>query len=184
MPELPFSIGQHLTTEQAFEVIRFSDDVAHWVDVWQSKGFDSWEAWRRSHFKLVLERDLVWTFERIDLPLLEVPQWRGSVTPTWHTWAYGAFAEQPPRLKDLITNPFIANHRKIAEMVNRFNLATTVMALLRTPNGDTHVIEGMHRSCAIALRAAIGKPFNCELYAAIADWPDNEPPKLGKWPQQ
>lgn len=179
--ESPFKIGQKLTTDEVFEVIRIADDVPHWESVWKAKKHESWESWRKTHFKPILNKELDWTFVEIASPLIEVPQWRGCMTPTWNTWAYGNFLEKPPRLKDLITNPFVQNHWYIKEMAQNFKGNLTMMTLLKTPNNDIYVLEGMHRACALSIIAQNNDKLNCRLLAAMANWPESEPPKLGNW---
>ncbi len=168
-----------LTTSQVFNVWRDTEEpLEHWKSVWESKGFKSWEEWRRTTHAPLFEKQLSWNLYKISEPLKSVPEWRGGMFHAWNKWFYNSFKEQPPRLKDLLTHPGVHNHWYIREIANNFTSPTTLTAL-KMPDGDIVVVEGMHRACAIAMLAHDNKPIKAEVFVTIADWPDVKPPRLG-----
>ncbi len=126
----------------------------------------------------MFERELQWNLYKINEPAKSVPQWKGGMFHAWNKWFYPVLSERPPRLKDLITHPGVHNHWYIREIANNFPDSTTLTAL-RLPNNDIVVVEGMHRACAITMLAHDNKSFNKEVLIMIADWPENELPRLG-----
>lgn len=174
-----YKVGQSLTPEEVFEIIRQADYTEHWESAWKAKGYKNWEEWRRDHFKNILSLDLPWTYVEIREPLKEVPEWHGTLTPSWHKYFYGIFGGKPPKLKDLITHPGIANHWYIREMAKDFK--DSVVVILKNKNGEIFLLDGMHRCNAIALIARDKGNFNAKLFAAMVEWPEIDPPRLGMW---
>ena len=168
-----------LTTQEVFDIWRnVEEPLEHWKSFWKAKGFKNWEEWRKKSHAPVLEKNLNWNLYSVNNPLTEIPQWRGIMSHSWNKWFYPLFPEKPPRLKDLLTHPGVHNHWYIREIAKNFPASTT-LTTLRLPNGDLVIIEGMHRACAISLLALDEKVLTTDISVAIADWPDNEPPKLG-----
>src|SRR3989338_52163 len=168
-----------LTTSQVFDIWRdIEEPLEHWKGFWKTKGFKNWEEWRKQSHAPVLEKNLSWDLYLINNPLTEIPQWRGIMSHSWNKWFYPQFPEKPPRLKELLIHPGVHNHWYIREIANNLPASTTLTAL-HMSNGDIVVAEGMHRACAITMLAFDKKPLNTDVFVIIADWPDNEPPKLG-----
>lgn len=168
-----------LAPQEVFETWRnIEESVEHWTGVWQSKGFKSWEDWRRATHAPLFEKQLNWNLYKINEPLKSVPQWQAGMFHVWNKCFYNSFNEQPPLLKDLLTHPGVHNHWYIREIANNFPASTTLTAL-NMPNGDIVLVEGMHRACAIAMLAHDNKSLKTEVFVMIADWPDGKPPHLG-----
>lgn len=169
-----------LTPSQVFNTWRkIEEPLEHWDGVWKSKGFKSWEDWRRSTHASLFEKELQWNFYKISEPLKSVPEWKGGMFNAWNKWFYNSFSEKPPRLKDLLAHPGVHNHWYIREIANNFKDKETTFTATRLPNGDICIAEGMHRACAITMLAFDKKPLNTNVFVVIADWPDQEPPRLG-----
>lgn len=168
-----------LTPQEVFETWRNIEELLeHWKDVWQAKGFKSWEEWRQTTHAPLFEKQLSWNLYKINEPLKSIPEWRGGMFHAWNKWFYNSFQEQPPRLKDLLSHPGISNHWYIREIANNFPASTTLTAL-NMPNNDIVVVEGMHRACAITMLAFDKKLLNTDVFLLIANWPDTKPPRLG-----
>lgn len=174
-----------LTSQEVFETWRnIEESVEHWTGVWQSKGFKSWGDWRRATHAPLFEKELRWSLYKINMPTKSVPEWRGGMFHGWNKWFYPVFPEQPPKLKDLLTHPGVHNHWYIREIANHFPAATTLTAL-KMPNSEIIVAEGMHRVCAITMLAHDKKHLDTEVFVMLADWPENDPPRLGTgWESQ
>lgn len=168
-----------LTPSQVFETWRgIEESVEHWRSVWQTKGFKSWQEWRRTTHAPLFEKELQWNLYKINTPTKSVPEWKGGMFHAWYKWFYAVFPEKPPRLKELLTHPGVHNHWYIREIANNFPASTTLTAL-NMPNSDIVVVEGMHRACAITMLANDNKLLNTDVFVMIADWPDTKLPQLG-----
>lgn len=175
------SLTKPLTQEDVFETWRsMEESLEHWQSFWRSKGFKSWGQWRRATHAPLFAKELDWKLFKVNEPIKSVPQWRGGMFHSWNKWFYGAFPEKPPRLKDLLTHPGVHNHWYVREIANNFPNPTTLTAI-RLPNNDLVVVEGMHRACAITMMARDKKPLNTKILVILADWSNNEPPRLGHW---
>lgn len=170
---------KQLSQEDVFETWRdMEESLEHWQSFWQSKGFKSWEEWRRATHASLFEKELKWSLYKINEPIKSVPQWRGGMFHSWNKWFYNAFPKKPPRLKDLLGHPGVHNHWYIREIANNFSSPTTLTAL-RLPNGEFVIAEGMHRACAIAMLTHDNKTLDAEVLVMVADWPEADPPRLG-----
>lgn len=168
-----------LTLSQVFDVWRDTEEpLEHWKNVWQAKGFKSWEDWRRTTHAPLFEKKLNWNLSKINEPTKSLPEWKGGMFHAWNKWFYNSFREKPPRLKNLLTHPGVHNHWYIRKIANNFPASTT-LTVLKMPNSDIIVAEGMHRACAITMMAFDKKPLDTDVFAMIADWPDEKPPLLG-----
>jgi hypothetical protein len=168
-----------LTPKDVLETWRnMEENLEHWKGFWHSKGFKSWQEWRETSHAPLFKKQLNWSLYKVNEPLKSVPEWRAGMFHAWNKWFYVNFPEKPPRLKDLLSHPGINNHWYVREIANNFFSPTTLTAL-RMPNGDIVIAEGMHRACAITLIAHNNKPLNAEVFVMMADWPENEPPRLG-----
>src|SRR3989338_4519784 len=98
MQTLPFNPNlepiRSLATAEVFEIWRDTEEgLAHWNEVWRSKGFKYWEEWRRSTHEPILTANLSWTLYRVLVPLVEIPYWSGGMFHAWDKWFYGAFED-------------------------------------------------------------------------------------------
>lgn len=168
-----------LSWPDVFEIWRKTEEpLEHWQKLWKEKGFASWQAWRQATHANLRGQELSWALYRVANPVAEIPNWRGGMFHGWAKWYYPALAEQPPRFKDLLAHPGVNNHQYVREIANNFPPKTTVTAI-RLKNGEIVVVEGMHRCCAVALAAHNQTPIKSEITVVLADWPLDEPPRLG-----
>lgn len=180
MDELKFI--KPLVSDKIFENWReMEENVEHWKPFWEAKGHKSWEDWKRKTHAPLLSQELKWGLYEVPEPLSTIPEWRGGMFHSWSKWFYNSFPEQPPRLKDLLTHPGVHNHWYIREIANNFKGTETTLTAACLPNGDIYVAEGMHRACAIAMMTYDNKPLLVKVLVMLADWPDNNPPRLGNW---
>jgi hypothetical protein len=162
---------------------RDESKVPHWKPFWEAKGYKSWTEWRGITHEALFGKPLAWNLYKVAEPLANVPEWRGGMFHGWAKWFYPVLAEQPPKLKDLLAHPGVHNHWFVLQIGKNFHTPTTIIAV-RLPNGDICVAEGMHRCCALTLMAHEKSSAKIELNVILADWPDNDPPKLGHWEKE
>jgi len=179
-----FKLIKSLAKKEVVETWRaIEEPLEHWQAFWKAKKHKSWQEWRETTHKTVLDRKLNWNLYRVNNPISEVPQWRGGMFHSWCKWFYPVMAERPPRLKDLLAHPGVNNHWYVRTIAENFISPTTVTAI-RLPNGDISVVEGMHRCCALAYMAHNKTKFKGKLLVILADWPNAKPPKLGHWEEK
>ncbi|MEK7194866.1 MAG: hypothetical protein AAB667_01275 [Patescibacteria group bacterium] len=170
---------KNLSWPEVFEIWHKTEaPLEHWQKLWKEKGFTSWEAWRQATHANLRGQELSWGLYKIQNSADEIPNWRGGMFHAWAKWFYPVLSEQPPRLKDLVAHPGISNHWYVREISKNFPTETTITTI-RFKNGDLMVVEGMHRCCAIAVAAHNQTPLNSNITVAVADWPFDDPPRLG-----
>ncbi|OGM97560.1 MAG: hypothetical protein A2735_01530 [Candidatus Yanofskybacteria bacterium RIFCSPHIGHO2_01_FULL_41_21] len=171
-----------LTQEEVFETWRKGEEnIEHWKTFWESKGYKSWEEWRRTTHKTLFEKPLKWGLYTVSDPLITIPEWRGGMFHSWNKWFYVNFPEKPPKLKDLLTHPGVQNHWYVREIAHNFKDVETTLMATRLLNDTINIAEGIHRACAITLMAHEKINLNAKILVMLADWPNQEPPKLGNW---
>ena len=174
-----------VTKEEVLENWKKTEEnLEHWQNLWQAGGHTSWEDWRARTHTALFAKNLTWNLYKVPSPLVNVPEWRGGMFNAWNKWFYPVFSEKPPKLKDFIAHPGVHNHWYVREMARSFKGTETTLIAIHSPDGNVYVVEGMHRTCAIALMAHEKVPLNINVYVMVAEWPENEPPKLGHWEQK
>lgn len=96
----------------------------------------------------------------------------------WNKWFYVNFPEKPPLFKDLLTHPGVHNHHFVLELAKSQFLATTFTAIY-LPIGETVVVEGTHRACALTMMVHNHNDFRGVVDVYLASWPNEEIPRLG-----
>ena len=177
-----------LAWPQVWDFWRHNEDQpdSHWIEVWRSKGFLSWADWRRHTHANLLEamrtKPMSWGLYLIDNPLEMVPTFLGGPFRAWKEQHYGD--------EDTLTFAELAQMRKvqqqpfILDLAENFPLRTTITAI--QDSEGIKVVEGMHRSCALALRAFANDPLpaDTQVQLILAPWPDTLLPALGNTKDQ
>lgn len=176
VPEDPVDDGlrfvEPLTWDEVFDIMRKNEEnLSHWEPLYRSKGFSSWEDWRRKQFAMLHGDQLSWNLYRVPNHLGTVPIFHGGPFLSWMKYFYQG--DPAPTFATLAQHPGIQNHYYIRDLVTPPFLTTTIVAVR---NEDRIVvIEGMHRCCAIALAAAQGCDTNLRLYVALAHFKGDLP---------
>jgi len=164
-----------LSWSDVFDIWRQNEENSeHWQKYWKAKGFESWEAWRNHTHANLHGETLSWTLYKVEDPAKTVLQFLGGPFRSWTKWFY--LNNTHPSFTDIVQHPGIQNHRAILELIDSFPSPTTITGV-KTSDGIV-VIEGMHRTCALALSIVQNRPITPKLYIALADFP-GELPLLG-----
>lgn len=150
----------------------------NWNKLAKERGFASWTDWRLKGYARRFECEKAnWGFYEIPNPPDTVSNWFGGPFRTWIERYYGG--EKTKSFSDLAAHPTIANNATIISMTKDYP-KDSIISALKLSNGKIFVIEGMHRTCALALMAKEGKPFSGKLIFAIGDSQMSELPPVGQ----
>lgn len=159
-----------LKWDDVFEIWRQTEEnLEHWQRYWQTKGFKSWADWRMGKVHAVNADKMKWELYEVKDALKAVPTWKGGPFTTWLKYFYaplGKNADDLPTFAELATNPAVANHHYVLDLIKTFPKETTLTAV-QTSQGIV-IVEGMHRACAIALSVAQGRPVKTKVQVALA----------------
>jgi hypothetical protein len=154
-----------LTWEEAFDFWRESEgENSKWAPHARERGFQSWEEWRRTMVAPARPAERRWRLYRVTEPLVAVPTFRGAPFRSWIQNVYGDLGSTPA-FADIVRRPEILKHEGVRALAGDFPRRTTIIGIEHS--GDVVIIEGMHRSAALALAAAEGKSVETELYLAL-----------------
>lgn len=139
---------------------------------YQEQGYESWEAWRRGIIEPLHLNDLNWAKYEIPAPLETVPKFKGGPFKPWQDRYYGGI--ESPTFAEVVKvqGTDVQSRSKFAEIIASDNPIQLIGLVL---NGEIHIIEGMHRSTAIALAADRGEAFAASVHIILAQ---SDLPKL------
>lgn len=131
-------------------------------------GYASWEEWRQEIIQPLHLDQLNWERYRIPAPTSVVPLLRGGPFGMWRSAYYGG--QDSPTFADIVANPDndVATRDKFRDILDS-SQPIRLIGLLQ--GGDVHIVEGMHRSIAIAYAAQTGASISVpvDLYLAESD---------------
>lgn len=157
-----------LSLPETFEFWRDSEGSnPHWLDVARSRGFETWEEWRRSYFAPFQMEERTWNLFRVVEPLRTVPLFRGGPFQGWIEETYGD-AGMTPEFRVIAKRLTAAQDAYVAKLKASFPPTTTVIGVL-TDNGVV-IAEGTHRCCALAQASAEGLTISTDLHIALGDY--------------
>lgn len=142
--------------------------------LYESKGFKSWEDWRRNTHKNILGKDIDWNLYEIEKPEETVSEFIGGPFISWRKWFY--MGNNKPTLKEIVKHPGIQNHYYILDIAKNLNRDTILSGIIKDEN--IYIVEGMHRACALALRKQWAQPVKSKVFIALGEWGE-ELPTLG-----
>jgi hypothetical protein len=150
----------------------------NWINIAKERGFESWADWRlKGYARRFKCTKADWGLYEITDPSTVVSNWFGGPFRTWIEKYYNG--EKTKSFAELISGSDIANHPAVKSMAENYPRDSVITAL-ELNNGKIFVIEGMHRSCALALITKEGKPFTDKLIFAIGKSKLSELPPVGK----
>jgi len=139
---------------EPFEFWRESEGSSpHWLGVARSRGFVTWEDWRREYFAPFRMEERRWTLYQVCDVLRTVPQWRGGPFQGWVENTYGD-AGTSPVFRTIAERLTDAQRGYVDRLMKAFPEPTTVIGVL-TDDGIV-IAEGMHRCSAVAALSAHG----------------------------
>lgn len=141
-----------------------------WKRHWTERGFDSWDEWREAYAAPLHPETLSWELYKIIDPIKDLPFFYGTPTKSWIEKAYNG--ETTKQLKGISHLPIVVENDKILDIKKIFPKETMLTGFVH--NGKIILIEGMHRSCAIATWDT-KTPFIGKVNLALAQWNDPIP---------
>jgi hypothetical protein len=173
-----------VTWDEVFEFWRINEEAnPAWIAHWKSKGFTSWEDWRRTFTEPWHCETRPWELYRVVNPSDVASDWRGGPFRTWRKFYYQD--QDFATFKDIVTGPNIQTHPGYAKMLRMYDdfPGTTTMSAFLTDQGIV-IAEGMHRGCALALAALNHKSIKTEIYLAVADARGETLTPVGQKPEE
>lgn len=150
----------------------------NWNEIAKKRGHASWADWRlKGYARRFKCAKADWGFYEVKNPSEVISKWFGGPFRTWIEKFYNN--EKTKSFGELASNSNIANYPPIISMAKNYPKDTIITAL-ELKNKKIFVIEGMHRSCALALMKKQKKPFSGKLIFAIGKSSLSELPPVGK----
>jgi hypothetical protein len=140
-----------------------------WKELWEERGFSSWEEWRKSGSSILTPEKSDWYLYEIKKPLIDVPIFWGIPSIGWITGTYNG--KKTKQIKDIFS--LASNQPKIKGIRDNFPDKTTLIGIIF--RRKIIILEGMHRSCAIASRDK-DKRFVGKVYIALMQCQRKEMP--------
>ncbi|HCP08929.1 MAG TPA: hypothetical protein DIT25_03985 [Candidatus Moranbacteria bacterium] len=155
-----------ITWSEIFEVWKKGE--AHqesWKKHREERGFASWDEWREAYARPLNLETLEWSLYRIKNPTEEALNFYGTPTRGWVEKAYNG--QTTKQLKDIVGLPIISENDKIKAIKKNFPKEAMLTGLVH--DGKIILIEGMHRSCALASWGQ-KQELNSKITIALAAW--------------
>jgi hypothetical protein len=122
-----------------------------WQELAAERGYASWAEWRlkgyAEHFDC---RNAQWAFYEISDPAEVILNWFGGPFRNWIEKYYDG--EKTKTFAELAIQPHIMSHGGIKSIMAEYPKDSMITAL-ELADGRIFVVEGSHRSCALALMA-------------------------------
>jgi hypothetical protein len=153
-------------------------ETPHWKELAKERRFNSWADWRINGYARRFECEKAkWGFYEVSNPSQVVLSWFGGPFRTWIERHYDG--QKTKSFSELASRSDISNHATIRAMMENYPKDSVVSAL-ELSDGRIFVIEGMHRTCALAVMAKENKPFPEKLVFAIGKSQMLELPAVGQ----
>lgn len=146
------------------------EELPHWIEYWQAKGFESWDQWRQERVDHYGLQSLRWHYYRVEMPYSSIPQFRGGPYKGWIEKYYKG--RHLPTFERLAKDARGINlHPGIKDLLADFPTVSVLLGIVI--NGKVYIIEGMHRCAALALIANQGTSLRkkLDIHIALAQWP-------------
>lgn len=167
---------KNLTWPEVFEVWRQNEENReNWKQHYTERGFDSWEEWRMKYAEPFRCAEAKWALYKITNPVRDIVYFYGGPFRSWKE----RFYKQNDTLsfEQLADLSEIQQHGGTNEILNNFPENTILTGMVA--DKQIYIIEGMHRSSALALMNKRGLNFTGEVYIALAESPGGKLPIIG-----
>ena len=149
-----------------------------WNRLAKERGFASWADWRLNGYAKRFDcSQAEWGLYEIANPAEVVASWCGGPFRTWIDEYYAG--EKTKSFAELSDSPKIGSHIGVKSMANNYP-ASSMITALELSDGRIFVIEGMHRSCALALMLKDKQVAPEKLIFAIGKSKLSELPPVGQ----
>jgi len=129
----------------------------HWAELAKERGFTNWADWRiRGYARRFECEKAAWGFYEVSNPSEVVLSWFGGPFRTWIERHYGN--EKTKSFSELASRPDITNHGTVRVMMENYP-KNSIITALELSDGQIFVIEGMHRTCSLAVMATAAESF-------------------------
>lgn len=150
----------------------------NWKQIAKERGFASWADWRLKEFAGRFECEKAkWGFYEVTNPSEVVLSWFGGPFRTWIERYYDG--GKTKSFFELAIRPDIINYTPVRERMDNYP-KESIISSLELSDGRIFVIEGMHRTCALAVMAKEKRPFPDKLIFAIGKSQMTELPTVGQ----
>lgn len=166
------------TWNEVFEIWKQNEaNEPHWIELYKNRGFNSWEDWRINYIKPLGLSELSWDLYKINKPLETVPNFFGGPFKAWKEIFYKK--RKTLKFSKLAKLPEIKMHQGILKIKENFPQKTAFIGII--VNGRIHIIEGMHRSAAVALLKEEKRELKSEIIIALSKYPTADLPVVGQF---
>jgi hypothetical protein len=144
-----FKLIRKLKWEEVFLFWHQSEGMRkNWIDLAKKRGFKSWADWRLTKYARPFDCSSAdWGLYEVNNPTKIIPTFYGGPFRTWIKRHYNGAKEKT--FNDLASQPNIFDNQTVKQMVKNFPKDNIITCLKL--GKKNYVIEGMHRSCALAV---------------------------------
>lgn len=161
-----------ITWDEVFSSWEKSEaNLPHWIAHYKKRGFDSWKEWRKDSIKNLHPEQLKWELYEITDPLSAIPEFYGGPFRSWKKKYYGD--KEILQFKELAKKPELQNDIRINEIIKKFPKESTLIGIRKDKN--VIIVEGMHRSCALAVAKEKGITINTKLFIVLTEFHGDMP---------
>lgn len=166
-----------LTWDEVFSLWRDNEaTMPHWIEHYKKSGYSSWDEWRQHSIQNLDLQLLNWKLFEILNPAKSVSEFYSGPFRAWIKNHYDG--KRIVKFSQLAEDNAIRNSITTKQILESFPDNSALIGL-NTAEGIV-VIEGLHRSCALAVAAVSGIKIPAKLFLALADFRDTEIPIMGK----
>jgi len=167
-----------LSWKEVFDFWRKNEaSQPNWIKVCRERGFDSWDAWREEYIKPFKCDQAEWHFYEVVNPEKNIPSFYGGPFKTWKKLYYKE--KETLKFSEIAELSEIQKNKHVNSLADNFPEKTVIIGL--EVGNKIVIIEGMHRSCAIALLAKKKKKVRSVVLIALAKYSGENLPLVGKF---
>ena len=149
----------------------------NWAKLASKRGYASWAQWRYFGYAMPFEcKNAKWGLYEVSNPTEAIGHFFGAPFRTWIERHYEG--EKTRQFSELAKRQEIRDHEAVKSMIKNFPKEKTILCLL--VGARFFVIEGMHRSCALAVMHDKGIKLDEKLTLAIGMSDLKELPVVGQ----
>ena len=141
-----------------------------WEEVWRSRGFESWDAWRATYTAPLQFQERTWEMYRVDEPAVLIPKMWAVAYKGWKR--YYPVGAGKAQLADIARHSDLPANSKVIGLRKSFPGPTTIIGIRQ--GEELAVFEGLHRCATIALEAQNQRQVARELTIALTEFGSDE----------
>ncbi len=177
IPSGQLSEIKSLAWKEVFSIWKESEaKLPRWVEHYRKRGFSSWDDWRKDTIKNLGAENLGWKLYRVNKPTETIPLFYAGPFRSWIKNYYRG--KEIMSFSELGKNPQIEKSETVNQMINDFPKTATLIGL-RTQK-EIVIVDGLHRSCALAVANEKKVPITTDVFIVLADFLDRPIPIMGQ----